>query len=130
MRAIAIVCSVAAVTAFAVVAYAAGFDSIGKGVIIGGSATVLVILSLWVFGNRAGTAGRIASGKADERDKANLTESFANAAMAMVIAALACTVAAFYGMPAELIGGAVIWAGLLTGLISLAVRTRQGRSAP
>lgn len=126
IRIAALVGGAAALTAFALVAYSTGHDSMARGAIAGGAATLLIIAALWALGRRAGAAGRIVGDGADERDQAHVTAALADSAIAMVLAALACTVAALYGMPAALVGGAVIWAGLITGLISLVIRTRRG----
>lgn len=125
-RIAALVAGAAALTGFALIAHSTGHDSMARGAISGGSVTLLIIAALWIFGRRAGTAGRIVGDEADERDRAHITAAFADSAVAMGLAALACTVAALYGMPAPLVGGAIIWAGLAAGLISVVIRTRRG----
>ncbi|WP_084077701.1 hypothetical protein [Demequina sp. NBRC 110057] len=118
--------AIAAVTAIAVVSYATGHDSIGKGAIQGGAVTLALILVLWTVNPRRGLASRTANGLADERDNRILTHAFAHSACAMGGAAIACLVASFYGLPAAGVAGIVVWAGLLTFLASAAIQARRG----
>ncbi len=116
----------AAVTAIAVVSYATGNDSIGKGAIQGGAATLAVILALWAVNPRRGLASRTAHGIADERDDRILTRAFAHSSLAMGGAAASTLIASFYGLPAAGVAGVVLWAGLLTFLASVAIQARRG----
>jgi len=125
-RAASVIAALAALTTFALIAHSTGHDDMAQGAIVGGAVTILAITALWAFGVRAGTPGRIVSGAADERDRTHVTAALADSAKAMALAALAFTIAALYGMPAPLVGGAILWAGLLTGLSSLIIRIRRG----
>jgi len=125
VRSVSILAACAAVTGFAVITHVTGHDDMGRGAIVGGASTLLAIVLLWIFGVRAGTAGRIVSGEADERDRLNATNALADAAKGMAIAALGGTIAALYGLAGPLVGGLILWAGLLTGAISLVIRTRR-----
>jgi hypothetical protein len=126
VRSFALLSAAAAVTAMALIAHAAGNDSIAKGAVIGGAATILIIAVLWLAGSRFGTAARIAAGESDERERLNTTRAVADAGYAMGFACIVTLIAGMYGMAAPLVAGAILWAGLLTGLISLVVRTRRG----
>ncbi|GMA34473.1 hypothetical protein [Demequina litorisediminis] len=118
--------AVAAVTAIALVAYATGNDSIGKGAIFGGAITLAAIVVLWAVGSRRGLASRTANGLADERDDRILTHAFAHSAFAMGAAAIASLIASFYGLPAAGVAGIVLWAGLVTFIVSAAIQGRRG----
>ena len=124
-KAVAFIAGAAAASIFAAVAYAAGYDSIGKGAIQGASVTLGLILVLWIVGPRLGLAGRVASGKGDERDDRILTSAFADSAFGMGLAAVGSMIGSFYGLPAWGAAGAVLWAGLLTFVISTVVRSRR-----
>lgn len=124
-KAAAFIAGAAAASILATVAYAAGFDSIGKGMIQGASATLGIILILWVVGPRLGLAGRVASGKGDERDDRILTSAFADSSFGMGIAAVGSMIGSFYGLPGWGAAGIVLWAGLLTFLISTVTRSRK-----
>lgn len=124
-KAFAFVAGAAAASILAAIAYAAGYDSIGKGAIQGASVTLGVILILWVVGPRLGLAGRVASGKGDERDDRILTSAFADSAFGMGIAAVGSMIGSFYGLPGWGVAGVVIWAGLMTFLISTVIRSRR-----
>ena len=115
----------AAVSILAALAYAAGYDSLGKGMIQGGSVTLGFILILWVVGPRLGLAGRVASGQVDERDDRILTSAFADSAFGMGIAAVGSLVGSFYGLPGWGAAGIVLWAGLITFLTSTVLRSRR-----
>ncbi|MFV0632762.1 hypothetical protein [Demequina sp.] len=114
----------AAVTLIAIVAYATGNDSVGKGAIIGGSITLVAAALLWTLGPRFGLASRAANGMADERDDRILTHAFADSAFAMGAAAVGCMIGSFWGLAGGAVAGIVLWAGLLTFLVSTTVRSR------
>lgn len=124
-KALAFVTGAAAATGLAAIAYATGYDSLGRGMIQGASATLGLILILWVVGPRLGLAGRVAAGKGDERDDRILTSAFADSAFGMGIAAVGSMIGSFYGLPGWGAAGIVIWAGLTTFLISTVVRSRR-----
>ena len=121
----AFVAGAAAASALAAIAYATGHDSVGKGMIQGASVTLGLLLVLWIVGPRLGLGSRVANGVADERDDRILTASFASAAFAMGLAAIGGMVGSFYGLPGAAVAGIVLWAGLLTFLISAVVRSRR-----
>ncbi|WP_144276192.1 hypothetical protein [Demequina sp. NBRC 110053] len=123
-KAAGFVSGAAAVTAIAAIAYATGHDSIGKGAIQGGSVVLGIALVLWSAGPRLGLASRVANGVADERDDRILTGAFADSAMAMGIAAVGGMIGSFYGLPGWGVAGLVLWAGLLTFLVSTVARSR------
>lgn len=124
-KAIGLVTGAAAASGLAAIAYATGYDSLGKGMIQGASAALGVILILWLVGPRIGLAGRVASGQADERDDRIVTSSFADSAFGMGIAAVGSMIGSFYGLPGWGAAGIVLWAGLLTFLVSTVARSRR-----
>ena|SRR5690554_2424558 len=124
-KAVGFVAGAAAASGLAALAYAAGYDSIGKGMIQGASATLGIIVILWAVGPRLGLAGRVAAGQGDERDDRILTSAFADSAFGMLFGALGSMVGSFYGLPGWGAAGIVIWAGLMTFLISTVVRSRR-----
>lgn len=125
VKAFAFVAGAAAASILAAVAYGAGYDSVGKGIIQGASGTLVLVLILWVVGPRLGLAGRVAAGTTDERDDRILTGAFADSAVAMGVAAVGSLVGSLYGLPGLAVAGIVLWAGLLTFLGSTVVRSRR-----
>lgn len=125
VKVFAFVSGAAVASILAAIAFAAGYDSMGRGMIQGASVTLGLILIIWIVGPRLGLAGRVAAGKADERDDRILTSAFADSAFGMGLAAIGSMVGSFYGMPGWAVSGVVIWAGLMTFLISTAVRSRR-----
>ena len=119
------VAAAAVASILAAIAYAAGFDSLGKGMIQGASAALGLMLILWIVGPRLGLAGRVASGQGDERDDRILTSAFADSAFGMGIAAVGSMIGSFYGLPGWGAAGIVLWAGLLTFLLSAVLRARR-----
>lgn len=124
-KAAAFVAGAAAASVLAAVAYATGYDSIGKGMIQGAAVALGLILLLWLVGPRLGLGSRVANGVADERDDRILTAAFADSAFGMGIAAIGSMVGSFYGLPGAAVAGIVLWAGLLTFLTSTVVRSRR-----
>ncbi|WP_062464418.1 hypothetical protein [Demequina soli] len=124
-RIAAVGASTLAVGALATVASLTGYDSLAKGAVIGGAASILAMLVLFRLGTRGGVAGRVFSGRADERDSRIVTAAFADAAMAMTLATIGSLVGSFYGLPAIGVAGIVLWVGLATVLVSAAVRARR-----
>lgn len=125
VKAFAFVFAAALASGLAALAYATGYDSLGKGMIQGASATLGVILILWIVGPRLGLAGRVANGQVDERDDRILTSSFADSAFGMGLAAVGSMIGSFYGLPGWGAAGIVIWAGLMTFLTSAVIRSRR-----
>ena len=123
-KAAAFVAGAGAVTAIAAVAYATGHDSIAKGAIQGGAATLGLALLAWIVGPRLGLGSRVANGVADERDDRILTSAFADSAFAMGAAAVGGMIGSFYGLPGAGVAGIVLWAGPLTFLASTVIRSR------
>lgn len=124
-RIAAFVGGAAAVAALAGLAYATGHDSMGKGAIQGGSVTLGVIVVLWILGRRAGMAGRVATGGFDERDDRILTHAFADSAVGMGLAAIGSLIGSFYGLPGAGVAAIVLATGMLTLLVSSAIRARR-----
>ncbi len=124
-KATAFVVGAATASILAAIAYATGFDSLGRGMIQGASFALGVMLILWVAGPRLGLAGRVATGHFDERDDRILTSAFADSAFGMGIAAVGSMIGSFYGLPGWGAAGIVLWAGLLTFLASTVVRARR-----
>lgn len=124
-RLVGFVAGAGAVAALAGIAYATGHDSMGKGAIQGGSVTLGIVVVLWLVGRRAGMAGRVATGGFDERDDRILTHAFADSAVGMGLAAIGCLIGAFYGLPGEGVAAIVLAVGMLTVLVSSAVRARR-----
>ena len=116
----------AGLTILAIVAHLADHDDFAKGAVIGGAITMLAIVVLWVRGTRGGAAARIASGVADERERLLFRESSADAAAAMFAAAVGGAIWALFDAPAIGVAGIVLWVGLITFLVSFAVRARRG----
>lgn len=125
-RAIALLAGAAGVTALTLIARAAGYDSIAKGAVIGGSAMLLVVAALWLSGSRFGLASRLAAGESDERESLHTTKALADAGAGMGLACIAGLIAGMYGMPAPLVAGGVLWVGLIIGVASLIIHTRRG----
>lgn len=123
VRIFALVVGAAAATALVAIAYATGHDSLAKGAIQGAAITLIVIAILWFAGKRFGLASRMANGEVDERERLNSTKAAADACFAMVIACIGGVIAGMYGMPAPLVAGAILWVGLIVGVISIATRT-------
>ena len=121
-----LVSGAAALTVIAIVANAAGRESFARGAVVGGAITLLAIAVLWIRGARGGTAARLASGLADERERGLSREAGADAAGAMIVAGVAGAIWSLYDAPAIAVAGIVLWAGLLTFLVSLFIRSRRG----
>lgn len=121
-----LVAGAAALTIIAIIASAAGRESFARGAVIGGTVTLLAIAVLWVRGPRGGTAAHIVSGVADERERRMSRDATADAAGAMLVAGVAGAIWALFDAPAIAVAAIVLWAGLLTFLASLAIRSRRG----
>ncbi|GIG55170.1 hypothetical protein [Demequina activiva] len=124
-KAAAFVAGAAAASVLAAIAYAAGYDSVSKGMIQGASVMLGIILILWIVGPRLGLGSRVANGVADERDDRILTAAFADSAVGMGLAAVGAMVGSFYGLPGVAVAGIVLWVGVLTFSASAVVRSRR-----
>jgi hypothetical protein len=124
-RTASIVAALAVGTAMALAAHFAGNDSLARGIVVGVGIAMLAIVALWILGERAGTAGRIASGTADERDRRLKVDALADAAVAMLMTGAVAAVAAAFGVSAIAVAGSVVWAGLLAFTWSIVVRSRR-----
>jgi|GEM_PF-6533997 len=114
----------AAITVLAAVALSQDRGSFAKGVIIGGTATILVMAFLWWRGHRGGTAAHLASGIADERERRLFRDAVADGGLAMFAAALVGAIWSLFGAEAIAVVGVVLWVGLIAWAVSLAVRSR------
>ena len=120
-----LVAGVATITALIIVARATDHDSFAKGVAIGGTVALMALGFLFWRGARGGAAARIASGNADERERRIAREAFADTGIAMMVAAVAMSIATLWDVEAIAVGGVILWTGLITFLVSVGVRARR-----
>ena len=107
------------------IAYAQGYESFARGMTIGAAIAGIAMVTLWLLGRRAGGAGRLATGDGDERDKMLAMKASSDASVGMLFGALGGTVAGMYGTPGPIVGGIVLWAGLLAWVGSYAWHSRR-----
>jgi len=122
----AFVGALTALTACYIVATVAGRDDFARGVIIGGGATLALLAILWWRGARGGTAAHVASGLADEREKAIARGALAHTAVAMFYAGVGGAIASLWDVEGIVVAGIVLWVGVITFAISFAVHARRG----
>ena len=122
---VGLMAGIAAITILVIVGRATDHDSFAKGIAIGGAVALLALAFLWWRGARGGTAARIASGNADERERRITREAFADTGIAMMCAAVGMTIATLWDVEAVAVGGVILWTGLITFLVSVGVRARR-----
>ena len=122
---IGLVSGVAAIALLVMIANATGHASFAKGAAVGGAFAIVALAILFWRGARGGTAARIASGAADERERRITREAFADTGIAMMGAGVAMTIATLWDVEAVAVGGIILWTGLLTFLIDVTVRARR-----
>ena len=123
---VGLISGAAALTIIAIVASAAGQDGFARGAIIGGVAMLVLMAVLWARGTHGGTAARIANGVADEREQRLFRDASADAGLVMFVAATGGAIWALFDAPEIAVAGIVLWSGLITFVVSFAVRSRRG----
>ena len=125
-KGVGLISAAAVLTIVIIIAKATDHDSFAKGALIGGAFTLIAMAFLLWRGSRGGAAARIASGSADERERRMFREASADAAIAMMFAAIGCAIWSLFDVEAIAVLAVVLWTGLLTWVVSLAVRIRRG----
>ncbi len=125
-KAAGFVSAAAVLTVVVIVANATDHPSFAKGALIGGVIALLAMGFLWWRGARGGAAAHLVSGTADERERRLFRDAAADSAIAMMIAAVGGAIWSLFGAESIAVLAIVLWAGLLTWLISLAIRARRG----
>ena len=125
-KASGLVAAAAVITGLVILANALDKPSFAKGVLIGGVVALLAVGFLLWRGSRGGAAAHLASGSADERERRMFRDAAADAAIAMMVAALAGAIWSLFDAEAIAVLAIVLWSGLLTWVISLVIRTRRG----
>ena len=126
VKGVSLVGAAAVLTIVIIIAKATDHDSFAKGALIGGAYALVAMAFLLWRGSRGGAAARIASGSADERERRMFREASADAAIAMMFAAVGCAIWSLFDVEAIAVLAVVLWTGLLTWVISLGVRIRKG----
>ena len=125
-KGIGLVSAAAVLTVVIAIAKATDHDSFAKGALVGGAFALLAMGFLLWRGSRGGAASRVASGNADERERRMFREASADAAIAMMGAAIGCAIWTLFDAEAIAVLAVVLWAGLLTWVVSFALRARRG----
>ncbi len=114
-------------TVIVIVANATDHASFAKGALIGGVIALVAMGFLWWRGSRGGAAAHLASGTADERERRIFRDAAADAAIAMLLAALGGAMWSLFDAEAIAVLAIVLWTGLLdVARRASRVRARRG----
>jgi len=119
----AIVCAI-----LAIIAYSAGNDSFGKGIVQGGAIGIAGMVTLLIIARtRYSTAeARIASGRGDERENQFALRAASIGFVVMYAAAIVATFLHTFGVQAEACFAIIMFSGLIAALASFAILVRRG----
>ncbi len=112
----------------AIVAYASGNDSFGKGIVQGGTIGIAVMVTLLIISRtRFSTAeARVVSGRGDERENQFALRAASIGFIVMYAAAIVATFLHSFGVEAEAGFAIIMFSGLIASLASFAVLVRRG----
>lgn len=112
----------------AIIAYSAGNDSFGKGIVQGGTIGIAVMVTLLILARtRFATAeARVVSGRADERENQFALRAASIGFVVMYAAAIVCTFLYTFGVEAEAGFAIIMFSGLIAALASFAILVRRG----
>lgn len=112
----------------AIIAYASGNDSFGKGIVQGGAFGIAAMVTLLILARTrfAPAEARVVSGAADEREARLATRAAAIGFIVMFIAAVVSTFLHSFGMEAEAGFAIIMFSGLISALAAFAILVRRG----
>jgi hypothetical protein len=110
------------------IAWSADRPDFARGIVWGGSFSIVGVIVLKILSHTrfASAEARLASGKADEREKGLAVRSLATASLTMYGAAIISAFATMYGLEPQASLAIIMFTGLITATASFAILARRG----